>query len=90
MRIFYDLPSGDVVGYVEGFDAPELTINPGLKYDPANIRTLNLHRFHPKRALAEDFDRPEVRLTPYDFKIVDDGEAVYLQHKSDKRLIITM
>lgn len=83
MIIFYDEPSGDVVGYLEGFDAnPEIGVDPGPKYDKANIKSLNINQFHTDRKLVEELERPDVHLTPYDFKVVTTDLGVVLQYKN--------
>lgn len=83
MIIFYDEPSGDVVGYLEGFDADDMiTVDPGVKYDKENIRSLNIHKFHIDRKLAEDLERPDTKMTPYDFRIVTTSDGIVLQYKN--------
>lgn len=83
MIIFYDEPSGEVLGYLEGFDAnPDVTIDPGSKYYGANVKSLNIHQFHTDRKLAEELERPDVALNPYDFKVVTTDTGVVLQYKN--------
>lgn len=76
MMIFYDADSGEVVGRVDGFDAPS-----GIKVKPGgsrNIGTIEIGTDSPYYELARALDRPDSHMSTDNFEVAETAKNVVL------------